>query len=167
MRCTLDAYYAYHGYWTAGALCRIEVYEEEGRPPVLLCTELPENTNTSITNMAEYLAAEVVTRVLPQRLDVIGEEPFLWIEHYPYDPILHDGPTYDRVTFATLRPRIVPIACGTLRQRLRFGAPTWRRLSCPEMADLLGMSEESLLLKGGVPVECLTRVLARARRHSA
>jgi hypothetical protein len=43
---------------------------------VVICSQLPENKNTSVTNMTEYLAAEVI------------EEhglatPLIWIEHYP------------------------------------------------------------------------------------
>ena len=36
-----------------------------GQRPVIVCSELPENTGTSVTNMAEHLAPEVVRRFLP------------------------------------------------------------------------------------------------------
>jgi hypothetical protein len=43
---------------------------------VVICSQLPDNHNTSITNMVEYLAAEVIQqRDLPT--------PFTWIEHNP------------------------------------------------------------------------------------
>jgi hypothetical protein len=42
----------------------------------VICTQLPDNLNTSVTNMAEYLAAEVIEEhSLPT--------PLTWIEHYP------------------------------------------------------------------------------------
>ncbi len=42
----------------------------------MICSQLPENKNTSITNMAEYLAAEV--------MEEHGlATPLIWIEHYP------------------------------------------------------------------------------------
>jgi hypothetical protein len=42
----------------------------------VICSQLPDNENTSVTNMAEYLAAEVIEkRDLPS--------PLVWVEHYP------------------------------------------------------------------------------------
>jgi hypothetical protein len=32
----------------------------DGQMPVVVCSQLPDNGNTSVTNMAEYLAAEVI-----------------------------------------------------------------------------------------------------------
>ena len=43
-----------------GGRCRIRIYEEAGELPVVLCTELPDNEGTSITNAAEQIAAEVL-----------------------------------------------------------------------------------------------------------
>ena len=42
----------------------------------MICSQLPNNDNTSVTNMAEYLAAEVIGKH-----DLIT--PLTWIEHYP------------------------------------------------------------------------------------
>jgi hypothetical protein len=43
---------------------------------VVVCSQLPDNDNTSVTNMAEYLAAEVIQEhKLPSLLN--------WIELYP------------------------------------------------------------------------------------
>ncbi len=42
----------------------------------MICSQLPDNDNTSVTNMAEYLAAQAIEEhFLPM--------PFTWIEHYP------------------------------------------------------------------------------------
>jgi hypothetical protein len=58
--------HAYRGVWTTdGGTCRIRIFEEEGQTPVVICSELPANDNTSVTNMAEYLAAEILARFLP------------------------------------------------------------------------------------------------------
>ena len=47
-----------------------------GKPPVVICSQLPKYGNTSVTNMADYLAAKVMKEHgLPT--------PFVWIEHYP------------------------------------------------------------------------------------
>jgi hypothetical protein len=71
-----DYVHHYKGYWSDGGRCRIRIYREEGRAPVVICSQPPDNPNTSITNMAEYLAAEVIEG---HRLPA----PLKWIEHYP------------------------------------------------------------------------------------
>ncbi len=76
MRKTHDYVHRYRGYWSDGGKCRIRIYQEDGQAPVVVCSQLPDNDNTSVTNMAEYLAAEVAERhSLPT--------PLTWIEHYP------------------------------------------------------------------------------------
>ena len=76
MRKTHDYTHHYRGYWSDGGRCRIRIYREEGEPLVVVCSQLPDNMNTSVTNMAEYLAAEVIeAHSLPT--------PLVWIEHYP------------------------------------------------------------------------------------
>jgi hypothetical protein len=77
----VDAVHTYHGPWAPGAVCRIRVYRPAGFPPVVVATELPENENTCITNMAIELAADVLAGYLPER--AAQERPFVWIEHYP------------------------------------------------------------------------------------
>jgi hypothetical protein len=57
---THDHIHYYRGYWSNGDKCRIRIYWEDGRAPVVICSQLPNNDNTSVTNMVEYLAAEVV-----------------------------------------------------------------------------------------------------------
>jgi hypothetical protein len=56
---TNDYIHHYRGYWSEGGKCRIRIYREDGQAPVVICSQLPDNDNTSVTNMAEYLAAEV------------------------------------------------------------------------------------------------------------
>ncbi len=76
MNKTHDYIHHYRGYWSDGGRCRIRIYREDGRTPVVICSQPPENHNTSITNMAQYLAAEVIEEhSLPT--------PLRWIEHYP------------------------------------------------------------------------------------
>src|SRR5215212_6553490 len=73
---THDYIHHYRGYWSEGGKCRIRVYYEEGQDTVVVCSQVPENKNTSVTNMAEYLAAEVI--------EEHGLATSLaWIEHYP------------------------------------------------------------------------------------
>jgi hypothetical protein len=73
---THDYVHYYRGYWSEGGKCRIRIYQEDGHTPVVVCSELPDNDNTSVTNMAEYLAAEVIGE---HKLPI----PLTWVEHYP------------------------------------------------------------------------------------
>ncbi len=76
MKKTHDYVHHYRGYWSEGGKCRIRIYQEDGHATVVICSQLPDNDNTSVTNMAEYLAAEVIeAHSLPT--------PLIWIEHYP------------------------------------------------------------------------------------
>jgi hypothetical protein len=73
---THDYIHRYRGYWSDGGKCHIRIYEEYGQIPVVICSQPLDNDNTSVTNMAEYLAAEVIKeRSLPT--------PLIRIEHYP------------------------------------------------------------------------------------
>jgi hypothetical protein len=75
---THDYIHHYRGYRSDGGKCRIRIYQEEGQSPVVICSQLPDNPNTSVTNMAEYLAAEVIQE---NSLQI----PLTWIEYYPID----------------------------------------------------------------------------------
>jgi hypothetical protein len=74
-----------------GGKCRIRIYREDGQVPAVMYSQLPDNDNTSVTNMAEYLAAEVIEGY---RLPT----PLVWVEHYPE----HEGEIreYSLVMFA-------------------------------------------------------------------
>src|SRR5918994_1359455 len=111
-----DYVHYYRGYWSEGGKCRIRIYQEDGRAPVVLCSQLPDNDNTSVTNMAEYLAAEVMEEhKLPT--------PLVWIEHYPE----HKGKIgeYSLVRFSSWKREVVSL--GSVR-RCRIGTPRWSPL---------------------------------------
>jgi hypothetical protein len=55
-----DYVHYYTGSWSDGGRCRIRIYHEDGCAPVVVCSQLSNNDNTSVTSMAEYLAAEVM-----------------------------------------------------------------------------------------------------------
>ncbi len=98
MKKTHDYVHYYRGYWSDGGKCRISIYQEKGRDPVVICSQLPDNGNTSVTNMAEYLTAEVIEK---HGLAT----PLTWIEHYPE----HRGKPgeYSLVTFTSWERREV------------------------------------------------------------
>jgi hypothetical protein len=128
---THDYIHRYRGYWSDGAKCRIRIYREEGQNPVVICSQLSDNDNTSITNMAEYLAAEVI------------EEhglatPLTWIEHYPE----HEGGIgeYSLVGFSSWECREVRL--GGL-WRCRIGSPHWSPVRSEAVGALLVGRETS------------------------
>ena len=132
MKKTHDYVHRYRGYWSEGGRCRIRIYRGEGQPPVVVCSQLPDNTNTSVTNMAEYLAAEVVEgHSLPA--------PLVWIEHYPE----HEGciGEWSRVRFSSWEAEEVSL--GGARRR-RAGSPRWSSLRPDEAKRLISTGRETI-----------------------
>ena len=112
--------------------------------------EHPDNPSTSVTNMAELLAAELIQRHFPQRFDF--EPPAILLEHYPTEH--HRGrvarkPTWDRLTFHSWAPRRVWLGG---QERLAFGEPEWRSMPEDEVEALLGC-DETIALPPQVPTE--------------
>jgi hypothetical protein len=122
---TQDYIHHYRGYWLDGGKCRIRIYREDGCDPVVICSQLPDNDNTSVTNMAEYLAAEVIEE---HELAT----PLTWIEHYPE----HSGKLgkYSLVRFSSWERREV---CLGGVWRCRVGSPRWLPLHPMEVQAAL------------------------------
>ncbi|MHB8647559.1 MAG: hypothetical protein ACYDAR_17400 [Thermomicrobiales bacterium] len=135
---TADFRYAYRGYYDDGGICRVRLFTAEQRAPVIVVSQLEENRNTSITNMAEYIAAEVGAQHFPERFE--QPEPFTFIEHYRYpeeeDPALRE--TWSRVRFDSYTPRLVTLG-GVMRTKL--GLPRWTHLPVNDVARLIGIGE--------------------------
>jgi hypothetical protein len=134
MKKTHDYIHHYRGYWSEGGRCRIRIYREDGRAPVVICSQLPDNPNTSITNMVEYVAAEVIEgHTLPK--------PLTWIEHYPE----HEGGIgeYSLVRFSSCE--LEEVCLGGV-WRFRIGSPAWSSLGAKEVSSLVreGVSERHL-----------------------
>jgi hypothetical protein len=119
---THDYVHHYRGYWSDGGKCRIRVYQEDGCTLEVVCSQLPDNDNTSVTNMAEYLAAEVIEE---HKLLT----PLVWVEHYPE----HEGEIgeYSVVRFSSWELKEV---CLGGVWRYRVGTPSWSHLT-PEAVD--------------------------------
>jgi hypothetical protein len=137
---TQDYQHHFRGNWTEGGICRIRVFEADARPPVIICSELEENTNTSTTNMVEYRAAEVIARHFPYRLEY--PEPVIWLEHYPGQRDarrqVKGRSDFDRVVFESWAPRTEWL--GGVRRR-RLGDPDWRPMPLHEVSALIGENE--------------------------
>jgi len=126
MRKTHDYRHHYRGYWTEGGMCRIRVYQGTSLSPVVICSQLPENKNTSVTNMAEYLAAEVIER---HGLAI----HLTWIEHYPEH--LGEMSEWSLVEFSSWEIREVVLG-GIGRPRI--GTPRWSYVSTEQVGELVG-----------------------------
>jgi hypothetical protein len=125
MNMTHDYMHHYRGYWSDGGKCRIRIYREDGHAPVVICSQLPDNENTSVTNMAEYLAAEVMEEhALPT--------PLVWVEHYPE----HEGEIgeYSLVRFSSWEVKEIRLG-GVWRYQV--GSPRWSPLRPDEVEFLV------------------------------
>jgi hypothetical protein len=144
---THDYRYPMRGYYDRepGGECRVRILQEEGKPPVLVITELTENQTTSVTNLMEYLAPELIGKHLPHRYEVLDEEPAVVVEHYPprvdRSGRVREKATYDRVTFESWRPRKVWVHG---QERLSLGEPDWRNMPEEEVRSLLGEEADDL-----------------------
>lgn len=137
----------YPGHSSTGR-CRLRIYDGPNGVPVVMVSELDDNHGPSVTRHAEFIAAIVLERFLPERVE--APEPLLWVEHYPRsvrdNTSLFTFPkyavsrssrivsTYDVVTFASFaieRPR-----CHIAR----IGQPTWRPVSQVEVEVLIGQT---------------------------
>jgi hypothetical protein len=92
---------------------------------VVICSQFLDNENTSVTNMVEYLAAEVIgEHVLPTALT--------WVEHYPE----HEGEIgeWSLVRFSSWEREEV---CLGDVWRYCVGSPRWSPLRPDEVQALL------------------------------
>ncbi len=125
--------YIHHrsGYRFGAGLCWIRVYRgEDGDAPVVVCEEMPEVGRSTVAEIAEYLAAEVVNEHFPDGLPDLAR-PLLWIEHQPR----RRGPDrYFLLTFSSYTPR--PVGAGFVR-RVTLGPPAHREQLSPEEVESL------------------------------
>ena len=123
-----DGNYRYAGYFDIPSACHLRVYTRVSGEPIFVATELPTNPGTSITNRAEYLAAEAVHEFAPRW----AGKPFAWIEHYRHYPRRTEEDTFDLVSFDSWTPVEDASGCRTL------GRPSWTRLTLDEVRAYCG-----------------------------
>jgi hypothetical protein len=114
-----------------GGRCRVRVWlpEDEQEAPVVVCSELPTNEGSSITYVAEQLAAEVIRyHQLPT--------PVVWIEHHPPETTDGDTETFDLVDFSSYE--VVESAPYMGETRLTLGEATWKRITRGMIEVLVG-----------------------------
>lgn len=121
-----------------GGRCRIRIYQRDGELPVVVCTELDDNTGMSITNAAEMVASQVLDS---HRHDFpayhSSGKPFVWIEHYQTGSrgTRTDPATFDLVEFEHYEVR------DELRGRVwhkEIGSPSWKALDRATVERLVG-----------------------------
>ena len=134
--------YTYQGFHGGESVCRIRIYDLE-HATVVLATECRETYDTSITNMAEYLATMVCAeyKIRPDRLR--------WIAHYPRTPWERsDVAEFELVRF-TVAPHVRPDAPRSwsalwaqveevCRPTCYLTCPTWAPISRAEVETLIG-----------------------------
>jgi hypothetical protein len=132
----IDEVYEYRGYHSDGGFTRLRLYERPGRSPLMILTEMTENTNTSVTNMLEYLVAEIGTMLMPHRFD--DDEPFVVIEHYPARP--------DSGMRELIEERFAQVEFDDWKlrrqwlggvERKRVGQPRWTPITDADVVQLL------------------------------
>lgn len=116
-----------NGFGKWESMCRIRVYEHEERQ-IIVATELPENTGTSITNAAENLAILVINKY---ELDL---KRVVWIEHY--SKIKHQDESFDIVSFKMAPGPANPLNPRELRMAL--ADPAWKRIKKAHVESLCG-----------------------------
>jgi hypothetical protein len=156
-----DYRYETYGYWDFGTVCRVRIYTSDDPYvlPIVLVTETSENSNTSITNLAENLAAEIR---LKHEAEGIWNEfgiPFVWVEHYERDEHARRVglvEEFDLVTFEDYMPRTSYLPNGGIwqvkgyerymerggRTRPSLGTPKWRSSSREEVEKLIEQEVE-------------------------
>jgi hypothetical protein len=129
-----------HPYNDAGgrpARCRVRIYlpDDMREAPVVICSKLPKNPGGSITNMAEYLAAEIIE-------EHVLLTPLVWIGHNPE----HEGEIgeYSLVKYSRWEEREV-ILGGT--RRIRVGTPCWSDMTPKEVDRMLEGLEKVTLTR--------------------
>lgn len=64
----IETIHTYGGFWGSTGHCGLQIFPGSDGIPVVILTELPSNDSTSVTNLIESLAAEVLEQYLPDRV---------------------------------------------------------------------------------------------------
>ena len=111
----------------------MQIFFNTNGVPTVVLSELPFNKNTSVTNLVECIAAEVLQKYLPEQ---IGKNPpFHCVEHYPREEGSKLQETFDLVTFELNAPTSCWVGG---KSRITLGEPQWRRLERSELERMIG-----------------------------
>ena len=140
MRLAADMVLPYRGTNGSRSKCRVRIYEPDDPmrdSPVVILSELADNPDTSVTNAAPLVAAEVISLFALTRW---GEPSPIFVEHYD-----HAGDkegSEDPDAFA-----LVAFSDQEVREEKRggvpfrtVGAPSWSHLDRAAVESLVGQS---------------------------
>jgi hypothetical protein len=129
----MEVIYEYHGLWTPGVSCGVQIFSSPIDVPTVVLSELPRNWNTSVTNLVECIAAEVLQKHLAGR---IGKNPpFHCVEHYPREDGSKSRETFDLVSFELNAPVLRWIGGSS---RISLGEPEWKPMERSEVERMIG-----------------------------
>ncbi|WP_148255311.1 hypothetical protein [Aidingimonas lacisalsi] len=60
---TIDFIHNYSGFHELKSSCHVRILNDEGKPLTVICSQLPSNTGTSVTNVAEHIASEICEKI--------------------------------------------------------------------------------------------------------
>lgn len=103
------------------AFCRLRVWEEAGKPPIVMATEVEGNAGMSVTNAAERIAMQAY-----QMLER-PEGGMMFIENYPEKEdkrLARWEESFDAVTFTATARGLVD--------------PNWQHMTREEVEQLIG-----------------------------
>lgn len=115
--------------------CRVRLYlpDEAEDSPVVILSELRENTGRSVTDAASRIAAEIISG------HGLEDPPPVFIEHYPAFFHPPDPDTFDLVTFEDYRFRETSDIDGWAWS---IGPPKWRPFDRDRVEALVGQPVE-------------------------
>jgi hypothetical protein len=148
----IDTEHEFFGYHGHRGHCRIQVYLVDGERPLIVAQELIANDGTSITNMVQYLAAEVIERYLTSDMLDPGLPPFIWLEVYERDESMRRAgitPSWSSVVFKSYTRERVYRGMYPGGLRFRYGEPDWTGLDRDQFAAMIshygGTDEDAAL----------------------
>lgn len=132
-----SALYETNGYYSFGSRFDVHFIQGDVPVPVLIISQRHDNENTSVTNLIEYIAAELLGKFYPQAFE---GAPVRVIEHYPAEysrngKFLTHEETFDEVTFASMKPERT-MQFAQRGERVKLGTPSWKHLKKEEFPTL-------------------------------
>lgn len=133
MRLVVDYVHPFESVSGIRSRCRVRLYlpEQEQDAPVVVCSELPENTGVPVTAAAENIAAEVIKA--HWLVDPV------WIEHHPEETTAAGVESFELVVYSDHKIREGARNAGS---RIEIGEPSWKSIDRTTVEILLGQPLE-------------------------
>jgi hypothetical protein len=131
MHLASDYIHPYKDAWGRPSHCRVRIFLSDDvlDSPVVVCSELPNNPDGSITNSAETIAAGVI-----QANEL--STPLVWIEHWPKESSDGGEETFELVVFSSYKVEERAPYLGETRAWIADA--TWKTLDRASVAILVG-----------------------------